>query len=365
MSAGNDQSAQSVRGAPQTLLARTAPSVATPVAARARVGITSLGWLVGLAALAAVIAVALHFSEGREFVHLAQDAQPAWLVVAIALQLGTYASEGEVWQRVARACAISLRRSTTWRLSVAKLFVDQALPSGGVSGTLVIARSLEQRGVPRRAVGAGVAVDSASYHASYMACLAMAWLVTLPYHQANAAIGVASLLFVLFALTVTVGVLGLVGKSYAKLRRAARFVPPLKHLVELLESADPVLARSPRLLGEAVACQLSIFLLDAATLWVLIAALGVRAAPAGVFGSFMFATLFRTVGILPGGVGTFEATSVVALKLIGVSLPVALSATLLFRGLSFWLPILPGLWFSRQVVTGSPERRAATGVRIA
>jgi len=45
--------------------------------------------------------------------------------------------------------------------------------------------------------------------------------------------------------------------------------------------------------------------------------------------------MFRTVGIVRGGLGTFEATSVWALNLMGVSLPVGLAATLLFRGLSF------------------------------
>lgn len=50
---------------------------------------------------------------------------------------------------------------------------------------------------------------------------------------------------------------------------------------------------------------------------------------------------------LPGGMGIFEAASVVTLKLVGVSVPVALVATLFFRGLSFWLPMVPGLIFSR------------------
>jgi Mg2+-importing ATPase len=47
--------------------------------------------------------------------------------------------------------------------------------------------------------------------------------------------------------------------------------------------------------------------------------------------------------------GIFEAASVVTLKLAGVSVPVALAATLLFLGLSFWLPMVPGLLFSREV----------------
>ena len=69
----------------------------------------------------------------------------------------------------------------------------------------------------------------------------------------------------------------------------------------------------------------------------------------------MISTLFRLVGIAPGGLGTFEATSVFTLKMVGVPIPVALSATLLFRGMSFWLPLLPGLWFSRRYMARRPR----------
>jgi len=73
----------------------------------------------------------------------------------------------------------------------------------------------------------------------------------------------------------------------------------------------------------------------------------------------MISTMFRLVGVLPGGLGTFEASSVLTLKMIGVDVPVALSATLLYRGLSFWLPLVPGLWFSRRYAP-RPAPRATT-----
>jgi len=61
---------------------------------------------------------------------------------------------------------------------------------------------------------------------------------------------------------------------------------------------------------------------------------------------------------MPGGLGAFEAASVLTLKVIGVSAPVALAATLLFRGLSFWLPMLPGFWFARRTAGALSEPRA-------
>jgi uncharacterized protein (TIRG00374 family) len=102
--------------------------------------------------------------------------------------------------------------------------------------------------------------------------------------------------------------------------------------------------------SETIGVQGAIVVCDAATVWMLILAMGVTASVGGVFAAFMIASLFRTVGIVPGGLGTFEATSVLMLRAVGVETAAALSATLLFRGLSFWLPMLPGYWCSRRVL---------------
>ncbi len=310
-----------------------------------------ISWIFGAAVLAVVIGAALHFSEERELIRLAERAEPAWLLVALVLQVGTYLAEGEVWQRVARAARAAIPRKLTAELALAKLFVDQALPSGGVSGTLVVARSLEQHGMPHRAVTAGVVVDSASYHASYVVCLGVALFLSFVHHEANRLVEFAAAGFALFALGVTTAVLTLSGPAAGALRKKLGRLRPLAAALGFLEDADPRLAKNPSLLAQACGCQLAIFCLDAATVWVLIKASGGSATLPGVFTSFMISTLFRTVGILPGGLGTFEATSVLTLKLIGVELPVALSATLLFRGLSFWLPLAPGLWLSRRAVS--------------
>jgi len=68
-----------------------------------------------------------------------------------------------------------------------------------------------------------------------------------------------------------------------------------------------------------------------------------------MFATFMIANLVRTVSFIPGGLGTFEAGAVVMLNLDGISVAVGLSTALLFRGLTFFLPMAPGLWFSRRV----------------
>jgi hypothetical protein len=45
--------------------------------------------------------------------------------------------------------------------------------------------------------------------------------------------------------------------------------------------------------------------------------------------------------------GTFEAACVGLLFLLGVAIETALAATLLLRGLTCWVPMMPGGWFAR------------------
>ena len=49
-----------------------------------------------------------------------------------------------------------------------------------------------------------------------------------------------------------------------------------------------------------------------------------------------------TLGPIPLGLGAFGAACVGMLNLLGVAIEAALAAMLLLRGLTFWLPMLPG-----------------------
>ena len=303
-------------------------------------------WIFGLAMLVAVIIAALHFSEERAVVRLTEKARPWWLAVAIALQVGTYLAQGECWRVVTRAARVSVPVWVAFKLSLAKIFIDQALPSGGISGTVVVARVLEQRGLSRPIVMAVVVVDTVAYYATYVLALALAMLITVMYGHASRLVLVAAFSFVVFSALVTVAALAVSGREGVGPNFLKR-VPLLQHVLALIGQAEPKLARSPPLLFKSGLFQLAIIVLDAATVWVLIRSLGETAAPAGVFASFMVSALLLTISIVPGGLGAFEAASVLTLKIAGVPIAVALAATLLFRGLSFWLPMVPGLVFSR------------------
>jgi Mg2+-importing ATPase len=125
-------------------------------------------------------------------------------------------------------------------------------------------------------------------------------------------------------------------------------LPLIRPALRALGEATPTIAHDAWLITQCTGLQLAIFTLDAGTLWIMLWALGLAVNPAPVFASFMLSTLARTLGVIPGGLGVFEAVSVATLELIGVPVAAGLAATLLFRFFTFWLPMAPGLILARR-----------------
>jgi Mg2+-importing ATPase len=301
-------------------------------------------WTTGVVLLAALLIVARRSLNPGELAAVAARARLAWLLAALVLQAATYAAQGQVWRAVSAEGGLRLGFPQAARLSLAKLFVDQTLPSAGVSGTVYAARALERLGLPREAGAACVAVNLVSYYVAYAAALGAAALIAALHGRRPTAFLLAAAAFLAGAALLSGLFAAALGRSEAG--PLAR-LPLIRGALDYVAHADPRLLRSPLVFAQAAAMQLGVILLDAATLWTLLLAVRWPAPPARVFACFMAASIFRSVGLSPGGLGAFEAACVVTLKKAGVPVPEALSATLLFRALSFWLPMAPGLWATR------------------
>jgi Mg2+-importing ATPase len=164
-----------------------------------------------------------------------------------------------------------------------------------------------------------------------------------------------------FSAVLAIGLLMLTGKdAAARLGGVGRFFL-VRSSLNATRDADVGIVRNPRIQAEATLFQFMTFLLDGLTLWALVRSLGVAVSPGHAFASFMIANLVRTAGIVPGGLGTFEATAVLMLRMEDISVAAALSATILFRVITFVLPMAPGLWFSRHLLrhTATHQPRSA------
>jgi uncharacterized membrane protein YbhN (UPF0104 family) len=234
-------------------------------------------------------------------------------------------------------------------LNLAKLFLDHTVPTGGLTGTLLVVRGLDRRRVAREASMAAVVLALVSHYIAYglstLVALGVVWLRAdlTPYLLAPV------LLFGVLAAFLP-AVLLRASNGARRLPGWASRVPLARSALYAVAQADPAVAHHPGLIARCTLLQLAVVVLDALTLWAMVLALGLAVGPLPVFASYMLSTTARIVGIVPGGLGIFEAASVASLRLMGVPIAAGLAATLLFRGFSFWLPMLPAALFARREV---------------
>ena len=96
-------------------------------------------------------------------------ARPGWLFLAFVAQAVTYVCTAMVWRQALRRAGHPRSLGMLVPLGVAKLFTDQVVPSGGVSGAILVARGLTRRGVPTKVAMAALLVGLVAYFAAYLA----------------------------------------------------------------------------------------------------------------------------------------------------------------------------------------------------
>lgn len=311
-----------------------------------------MSWLFGLALLLGVAAFAAQREQQVQFADLVSRARPEWLLFGVLLQLCTYLAEARIWQLALERAHFVRKLRSYVGIGLAKLFLDHTVPTAGVTGTLLVVHALDRRNVPRGASMAAVVTGLVGHYFAHsiavVAALHVIWVRTgFSAYVLAPALAFAGLAVVMPTLLIAAS-------------GGARKLPPWLTRIPLVSSgllaiaeARPDIARDLGLIMRCTVLQFAILVLDALTLWAMLLALGTSVDPSAVFASFMLSTLARILGIVPGGVGVFEAVSIASLRLLGVPLAAGLAATLLFRGLSFWLPMLPASVFAHR------EARAA------
>jgi uncharacterized protein (TIRG00374 family) len=312
-------------------------------------------WLPGAILLAALIGVALRYGESARFAAMISHAEPIWLVVGAILQLGTYFCTAVILKLGLRRSGTRIRMRSLVPLGLVKLFIDQVVPTGGIAGTVLIIRALQRRGVPVGLSTAAVVVSLLGFYLAYAVSVALCLVIF--WRRSHLSPVVLSAVTIVSAVTAVIPItlLWLTRGGAQEVPHWIRRFPGLRPVLEAFEAAPRETLHDRKLMLTAAALQIAIILLDAATLRAMVLALGYTVPPAVAFASFVLASVVATVSLLPGGVGPFEAGSVGTLRVLGVPLEVAVASTLLLRGFTLWLPMLPGLWLARREMVKQSE----------
>jgi uncharacterized membrane protein YbhN (UPF0104 family) len=93
---------------------------------------------------------------------------------------------------------------------------------------------------------------------------------------------------------------------------------------------------------------------SACTLFASIEAVHARVALTDIFALYVTSSLVSAIAPTPGGIGATEAFLLLGLSSIGIGLPQAAAAVLVYRLLSFWIPMIPG-GFALHIINKRPE----------
>ncbi|NTV99232.1 MAG: flippase-like domain-containing protein [Chlorobiaceae bacterium] len=306
----------------------------------------------GIILLSALVFAATHYSEFTRFVLLLRRISPAWLFGALFLQLGTYVALALVWYRTLRSEGVRYKLRRLIPLSVAKLFTDKAVPSGGISGIAFMFNALRKQNVPEGICMKVMLTDIFSYYTAYILAAIGALFVLWQHHDIRKWMVVVAAIFVTVAFIIPGAVLflkqlGANDRLPAWILKIPRIAPLLAIWSEVPQDPEHKPKLRPLLFIEVTMYQASVFFLDTLTLWAMLQALG---EPVSVFIAFpclVFASMVSMLSPIPLGLGTFEAVCAGLLIMFEIKVETALTATLLLRGFTLWLPMLPGLFVTR------------------
>ena len=306
-----------------------------------------VGWILALLFAGAVVLATLHWGDIEKFAELSQRAKPAWLAASVILQLLTYIGLSSQWWLVLRQGETPLKFRSLLPITISKLFADQVVPTSGMSGNVLLVDRLMARDIPRHNAIAAAILAIFAYYASFAACaLAAAILLWLHGNISWLLIGAISI-FLLLAAAIPAGILWLQGKGEEAMPHWLARFGPVRELFEMVGDAPDELVRNPRLVGQLALLNGAVWVADALTLQACLLALGQPVTLDAGFVALIIASIIATIGPVPLGLGSFEASAIAMLRLMGVPFEAALSATLLYRGFTLWIPLVAGLIISR------------------
>ena len=274
-----------------------------------------------------------------------ETVRPFWFVFLVLLEAGSMAA---LWFLV----RITLP-STSWPVAASSQLAGNAagkvLPGGNATGSVVQASMLVRGGQSTGAVGAAM---------GSMGLLTTGMLLALPLLTVPAVIirpPPARQLQLGLVVSLVMALL-LVGLGFALLkwdsfvhtvgRAAGRVLHLVRRRVSVSSVAATVTAQRDTVAAafaghwiRALAFAAANRMLDYAALVASLYAVGARARPSMVLLAYVIALGLTLIPVTPGGLGFVEAGLTTILVLAGVSTDQAVLGTLLYRLVSFWLPI--------------------------
>jgi uncharacterized protein (TIRG00374 family) len=330
--------------------------------------------LIGLMVLFAFLGIAAIFMDWKEIRKLVGQAD--WRLIAFVLLFTalSYTCIGYGFATANRIFGVRLSQPRLAEIGFVSLALNNLLSAGGAAGYSV--RFLVMRG---QGVSISDIVAASVFH-SYFTSLAM--LALLPIGLANlylhgtlppggtAGVGIAAIsLMVVFAFATALlflhplrrAVLDLLGRAWRKIRRG-RPLDAFQEFDSTLSYGVNTIRARPQLLVLLLLLIMMDWSSSIMALWFCFDALGEPLDPGVLITGFALGITAGVLSMIPGGLGVQEGSMSGIYALLGVPLPQAVLAAILFRVIYYFIPFFISLGFYWRMVKWVNRRGSASRV---
>jgi uncharacterized protein (TIRG00374 family) len=286
--------------------------------------------------------------------HRVEDGSPWWMALAVGLTIGMFggyvAMFRGVFLRVPGGERIGWKAS--YQITMAGLAASRIFAAGGAGGLVLQAWALRRSGMSRRTVSdATLSFLILTYFPYICALIVCGFGIYFGVFSGPAIFTLTLLPAILALIALLIGLavalvptdlqrrLGGLSRRHGRIGRlAARLANvPASASAGMRDAMDHVRSRDPALLGAFAFWGFQILVL-----WAAFRAFGHAPTGAVLVQSFFLGMLGNLLP-MPGGVGGVEGGMIGALAAFGVDSGLAVVAVLVFRGFTFWLPLIPGV----------------------
>ena len=284
------------------------------------------------------------------------DADPVWIGIAVAFNVGAYATYIALFKAVVGGDALRLTWNETYEINMAGVAATLLFSAGGAGGVALTYWALRKAGMARRDVGRRMVAFVSLHYVFYpVALIIFGVLLRTGVMNGKGSVELTIIPAAVAGLLLIVGVL--ITLIPPDLDRRLASYAHSERSQQLLEKA----AKVPATLGEGFRFALSLFthpsrgglaVVGAAgfwafsigVLWASFHAFGVHVPLAVVVQGFFLGMVANLFPLAPAGVGAVDAGMIGAFVLFGIPEETVFPAILIFRLVSFWMPIPPGIF---------------------
>jgi uncharacterized protein (TIRG00374 family) len=284
------------------------------------------------------------------------DADPVWIAVAIGFNILAYATYIALFKAVVGGDALRLRWLETYEINMAGVAATLLFSAGGAGGVALTYWALRKAGMGRRDVGRRmVAFVSLHYMFYPLALILFGILLRTGVMNGKGSVeltivpaAIAGLLLILGALiTLIPADMGQRLARYAHSERSHQWLRTAGKVPATLGEGFRFalgLFTHPSRGGLAVIGAAGFWAFSIGVLWASIHAFGVHVPLAVVVQGYFLGMVANLFPLAPAGVGAVDAGMIGAFVLFGIPEETVFPAILIFRLVSFWMPIPPGIF---------------------